>query len=97
VSEFKKLGNDRLQQSLAQAVNFSTGNPKTEQIAHGTVVAVEFKASATGSAEIGSRRTGAIPINQPFDTDSWKWVLAGTKLNVTYGEVQTGTSYFWVF
>lgn len=94
---FKRIGSDRLNMGIAGATNSPTGTLFTGDITKGSVVAVEFDNSTTGTATVSARRTGAIPLNQPFNTDSWKWSIDGTKLTVVYQGNQTGTSLFWVF
>ena len=95
--DFKKLGLDRISQNIATSVNRATGNLVTGDITRGEVVEVAFNNSTTGTAQVKERRVGAIPLDQPFATDSWEWSISGTTLTVVYQGNQTGTSRFWVF
>jgi hypothetical protein len=100
MTDFRKLGFDRVSQSIANAVNKPSGsNLTTGVIESGEVVSVTFAASTTGTARVKGRRTGAVPISNELTAAarSFLWSISGTTLTVTLDAAGTGTLTFWVF
>lgn len=99
MANYQKLGLDRLSQNIARAVNKPTGNLVTGDITKGKVVTIEFTAGNGGSAEVGPRRVGAIPLSAIFDGVSreMKWDIQDTTLVLTLNSATTGLVSFWVF
>jgi hypothetical protein len=97
--DFRKLGTDRNAVAISKAMSpgIGTGGIITGDITRGEVVSVSVSDSTTGTASVKSRRTGALPLNQPFDDDQVQWAISGTALTVTLDTDNTGTMKFWVF
>lgn len=93
---FQKLGRDRMNQNVARAVNTAGTRLTTGQINAGDVVTVTFNNSDSESVEVAARRTGAIPLSQPFDKRV-RWSISGERLTVTLDSSDTGNITFWVF
>jgi hypothetical protein len=95
---FKKLGNDRFSQNVANSINSPSTNLVTGNIGKGKAYDVEFAASTSETVYVGARRTGALImsiVNQGH-TD-YKWAISGGYLTVDCAASSTATLSFWVF
>lgn len=96
--DFQKLGFDRLSQNIARSVNNPVGTLVTDDITKGDVIEVTVE-GGTGTANVASRRVGAIPISIAFNSPAEvMWSISGTTLSVeTDPGSTTGTITFYVF
>jgi hypothetical protein len=103
--DFQSLGLDRLSQNIKRAITNPSGNrPNTGDITGGEVVEVSIAVGdTTGSAIVGSRRTGALPLQVqigPTATDhcEYKWGISDETLTVAINvDTRSVDITFWVF
>lgn len=96
--DFKKYGNDRFSQNLAQAINNPRGSLVTGSITAGEVVEVKLDNESSASTTVNARRTGALPLGMSYSGNAeYKWSVSGTILTVELNGSVTGSFWFWVF
>ena len=98
MADFQRLGFDRLSQNIARAVNSPSGGLVTGDITRGDVVTIELSNSASGSAQVKSRRTGAVLIDSTVTGSDYQGhTIEGTTLTINYSTATSGAVSFWVW
>lgn len=98
MSDFTRLGFDRLTGNISRAVNKPTGRLTTGDITRGELVTVSFDNDSEASTTVKPRRQGALISDVDLDNMcEIHWTINGTVLNVTLNVSRSGSITFWVF